>query len=125
MPELNIINVDTDVLIIGGGLAGCMAAINAAAEEGVRVTLVDKSNTRGSGCAALGIDHCWSYIPPVHEQMGFTLDDMWDEMRQQRPRGRISSTCQWAPCMNGCSTWRGGASKSDIPTARCRGDSGS
>ena len=85
MPELNIINVDTDVLIIGGGLAGCMAAINAAAEEGVRVTLVDKSNTRGSGCAAMGIDHCWSYIPPVHEQMGFTLEDMWDEYAAATP----------------------------------------
>ncbi|MBW1799118.1 MAG: FAD-dependent oxidoreductase [Deltaproteobacteria bacterium] len=80
--KLKVISVDTDVLIIGGGLAGCMAAIKAAEQEDVRVTLVDKSNTKASGCAAAGVDHLWGYIPPIHEKMGYTLDDMAEDHRQ-------------------------------------------
>jgi adenylylsulfate reductase subunit A len=80
--SLKVIPVETDVLVIGGGLAGCMAAIKASEEEGVRVTLVDKSNTIRSGCAASGIDHTWAYIPPVHEKMGYTIDDMAEDHRQ-------------------------------------------
>lgn len=76
----NIVNAETDVLIIGGGLGGCMAAIHAA-DLGVRVAVSDKSNTIASGAAAMGIDHIWSYIPPVHERMGYTLEDMAEEHR--------------------------------------------
>ncbi|MFC1909358.1 FAD-dependent oxidoreductase [Chloroflexota bacterium] len=39
---------ETDVLIIGGGMAGCFAAIKAK-EQGVNVTLVDKGYTSRSG----------------------------------------------------------------------------
>lgn len=81
MKHLNLVPIETDVLVMGGGLAGCMAAIRAAEEESVRVTLVDKSNTLASGCAASGIDHVWSYIPPVHEKMGYTLEDMAEDHR--------------------------------------------
>jgi len=81
MTELKTIPVETDVLVIGGGLAGCMAAISAAATTGLRVTLVEKSDTRASGKAGTGIDHSWSYIPPVHEKMGYTLDDMLEDYR--------------------------------------------
>jgi len=82
MPGLNVVPVETDVLIIGGGLAGCMAAIKAAESQELRVTLVDKSNTMRSGCAASGIDHTWAYIPPVHEKMGYTIEDMAEDHRQ-------------------------------------------
>jgi len=40
--------VETDVLVIGGGMAGCFAAIKAK-EQGVDVTLVDKGYTGKSG----------------------------------------------------------------------------
>ncbi len=70
-----IVSVDSDVLIIGGGLAGCMAAIKAS-EYGVTVTLVEKANTLASGCAGTGVDHMWGYIPPVHEKMGYTIEDL-------------------------------------------------
>ena len=79
--ELRVIEVETDVLVLGGGLAGCMAAIKASEDEGVRVTLVDKSNTIRSGCAASGIDHTWAYIPPIHEKVGYTIDDMAEDHR--------------------------------------------
>ena len=78
---LNIITVETDVLVIGGGLAGCMAAVKASEGKDLRITLVDKSNTVASGCAASGIDHVWAYIPPVHEKMGYSMDDMADDHR--------------------------------------------
>jgi succinate dehydrogenase/fumarate reductase flavoprotein subunit len=79
--ELKIIPVETDVLVIGGGLAGCMAAIKAAEKGDVSVTMVDKSNSLASGAAASGIDHVWSYIPPVHEKMGYTIEDMAEDHR--------------------------------------------
>lgn len=82
MSKLKIIPVETDVLVIGGGLAGCMAAIKAAEEKGLKITMVDKSNTVASGCAASGIDHVWSYIPPIHEKMGYSIDDMAEDHRQ-------------------------------------------
>lgn len=48
--------INTDVLVIGGGMAGCCAAARAA-DLGVNVTLVEKADTRRSGCAGMGIDH--------------------------------------------------------------------
>jgi succinate dehydrogenase/fumarate reductase flavoprotein subunit len=48
--------VTTDVLILGGGIAGCWAAI-AAAQKGARVTLVEKGATIRSGAGGSGCDH--------------------------------------------------------------------
>ena len=73
--KIEVIPIETDVLIIGGGLAGCMAAIKAA-EEDVSVTIAEKADTRSSGCAGTGVDHIWGYIPPVHEKMGYTIEDI-------------------------------------------------
>ncbi len=61
----------TDVLVIGGGLAGCSAAIRAR-ELGASVLLVDKSHVRRSGNATSGVDHTWCYIPEIHDPQGFT-----------------------------------------------------
>ena len=72
-----VIPIETDVLIIGGGLAGCMAAIKAA-EENVSVTIAEKADTRSSGCAGTGVDHIWGYIPPVHKEMGYTIEDIME-----------------------------------------------
>ncbi|MBQ8397506.1 MAG: FAD-dependent oxidoreductase [Clostridia bacterium] len=48
--------VDADVLVLGGGLAGCYAAI-AAARRGKNVVLVEKGATERSGSAGSGFDH--------------------------------------------------------------------
>ncbi len=48
--------VESDVLVLGGGLAGCFAAI-AAAQRGQRVVLVEKGATERSGSAGTGFDH--------------------------------------------------------------------
>ncbi|MFC1891371.1 FAD-dependent oxidoreductase [Thermodesulfobacteriota bacterium] len=57
--------IETDVLIVGGGIAGLMAAINAA-DQGVSVTVAEKANTKRSGCGATGNDHFQCYLPEVH-----------------------------------------------------------
>ncbi len=46
----------TDVLVLGGGLSGCFAAI-AAARKGLSVALVEKGAVEKSGCAGTGFDH--------------------------------------------------------------------
>lgn len=48
--------ITADVLVLGGGLAGCFAAI-AAAKKGKRVVLVEKGATKRSGSAGTGFDH--------------------------------------------------------------------
>lgn len=63
--NLNVRHVDTDVLCIGGGIAGLMAAISAA-ERGARVVVADKSDVRYSGAGATGNDHFQCYIPEYH-----------------------------------------------------------
>lgn len=50
-----------DVLVLGGGLSGCFAAIKAA-ERGQKVILVDKGCVKRSGAAGSGIDH-WMDCP--------------------------------------------------------------
>jgi succinate dehydrogenase/fumarate reductase flavoprotein subunit len=53
--------IETDVLVIGGGIAGCWAAISAA-RAGVRVALVEKGDTVRSGAGGPGCDH-WCNAP--------------------------------------------------------------
>ena len=48
--------VESDVLVLGGGLAGCFAAI-AAARSGKRVVLVEKGAAERSGSGGTGFDH--------------------------------------------------------------------
>jgi succinate dehydrogenase/fumarate reductase flavoprotein subunit len=48
--------IDADVLVLGGGMAGCWAAISAA-RKGLKVALVEKGSTLHSGSAGSGIDH--------------------------------------------------------------------
>jgi succinate dehydrogenase/fumarate reductase flavoprotein subunit len=87
-PRVEVTPVETDVLVIGGGLAGCMAAIKAA-ESGVKVTIAEKANTLSSGCAGTGIDHVWGYLPAVHEPMGWTIENLIEDHTQIIARGLI------------------------------------
>ncbi|MGE0214617.1 fumarate reductase/succinate dehydrogenase flavoprotein subunit [Mycolicibacterium sp.] len=49
------IRLDCDVLVIGGGTAGTMAALTAA-EHGAQVLLLEKAHVRHSGALAMGMD---------------------------------------------------------------------
>jgi succinate dehydrogenase/fumarate reductase flavoprotein subunit len=53
--------VSTDVLVLGGGVAGCFAAISAA-RKGARVVIVEKGATIRSGAGGAGCDH-WIHTP--------------------------------------------------------------
>ncbi len=57
--------IEVDFLIAGGGIAGLMAAINAA-RQGASVLVAEKANTKRSGSGATGNDHFCCYIPEVH-----------------------------------------------------------
>lgn len=61
--------IETDVLVIGGGMAGCFAAIKAK-DEGVDVTLVDKGYVSKSGSTPW--PHTYSVFNP---EWGHKLDD--------------------------------------------------
>jgi len=54
-----------DVLIVGGGMAGLMAAI-AAADGGASVIVAEKAHTLRSGDGVGGNDHFLCYIPEIH-----------------------------------------------------------
>lgn len=68
--------IETDVLCVGGGIAGTMAAIRAR-DSGARVVLVDKANTLRSGSAGTGCDHFRCYIPEFH---GPDMDPVVEEV---------------------------------------------
>jgi succinate dehydrogenase/fumarate reductase flavoprotein subunit len=51
--------VSADVLIVGGGIAGCWAAISAA-KKGLNVAIVEKGATIRSGSGGAGVDH-WQH----------------------------------------------------------------
>ncbi|WP_033221690.1 fumarate reductase/succinate dehydrogenase flavoprotein subunit [Kitasatospora phosalacinea] len=55
--------LECDVLVVGGGTAGSMAAI-AAAEAGARVLLLEKAHVRHSGALAMGMDGVNNAIVP-------------------------------------------------------------
>ncbi|MGU3498975.1 fumarate reductase/succinate dehydrogenase flavoprotein subunit [Mycobacterium sp. C31M] len=56
IPELDdTLRLECDVLVIGGGTAGTMAALTAA-ENGARVLLLEKAHVRHSGALAMGMD---------------------------------------------------------------------
>ena len=57
--------IETDVLCVGGGIAGLMAAIRAS-ERGAKVTVVEKGNVLASGAGRAGNDHFHCYLPEVH-----------------------------------------------------------
>ena len=75
--------IETDVLIIGGGIAGCWAAISAA-RTGVSVAIVEKGNTIRSGAGGPGCDH-WCDVPAnPHSKVN---PDKWATRFVERPYG--------------------------------------
>lgn len=63
-------HISADVLVLGGGLAGCFAAIKAA-EEGVKVALFEKADIRRSGNGATGLHR----IPLIHPDYNLSYEE--------------------------------------------------
>ena len=84
MPSENVI--ETDILVIGGGMAGCFAAIKAV-EQGLKVTLVDKGYVSKSGQTP------WAGAFAVfHPEWGHSLDE-W--MNQVNTVGEYINNQEW------------------------------
>ncbi|WP_460021264.1 adenylyl-sulfate reductase subunit alpha [Magnetospira thiophila] len=83
-----VIEVKTDILIVGGGMAACGAAYEAVrwAPEGLKITLVDKAAMDRSGAVAMGLSAINTYLgdkdPADYARMvsadlmGITRDDL-------------------------------------------------
>ncbi|MBQ7079222.1 MAG: adenylyl-sulfate reductase subunit alpha [Fibrobacter sp.] len=74
---MKIERIKTDLLIIGGGTAGCYAAITAAQNElqdaagskgaNLKILIVEKANIKRSGCLAAGVNALNAYITEGRE----------------------------------------------------------
>lgn len=77
--------VESDVLVIGGGVAGCHAAINAA-NSGAKVVIAEKGCTKRSGQGGEGVDHwiaactnpCSQVRPEEFAQEWFEQTGKWN-----------------------------------------------
>jgi len=69
--------LETDVLVVGGGIAGCCAAAKAA-ESGLKVMMVEKSKSDRSGSSGQGIDHYSGFFPPGTTPQQFL--EIWKNM---------------------------------------------
>jgi adenylylsulfate reductase subunit A len=65
MADFETVTVETDLLICGGGMAACGAAVEAAywaKKHGLKVTLVDKAAVDRSGAVAMGLSAINQYV---------------------------------------------------------------
>lgn len=58
--------IHTDVLIIGGGTAGCYAALTLRSLSDASVVIAEKADIRRSGCLAAGVNALNAYITKGH-----------------------------------------------------------
>lgn len=54
--------ISTDVLIIGGGTAGCYAALTISENSDKKVLICEKAHIKRSGCLAAGVNALNAYI---------------------------------------------------------------
>ncbi len=102
MPKNKVI--ETDVLVIGGGIAGCFAAIKAK-DQKVKVTLVDKGYTGRSGMTPFA--HGFAVLNPewgndlnaVMEQINYSGDSLnnrdWTEIVFKNSYDRYQDLVSW------------------------------
>lgn len=65
MDEIETVKLKTDILIIGGGAAGCYAGVRIKEEqEKTDVLIVDKAHIKRSGCLGAGISALNAYLNP-------------------------------------------------------------
>ncbi|MBV9510162.1 MAG: FAD-binding protein [Caulobacteraceae bacterium] len=69
------IRFETDVLVVGGGMAACWAAISAA-QAGAEVVLADKGFVGTSGVTATGGPNHW-WVPPAPGAREAAIENRW------------------------------------------------
>ena len=71
--------LDADIVIVGGGVGGLMAAVSAA-KKGAKTIVLEKANTKRSGSGAGGNDHFACYIPEVHGNLNTARQAILESM---------------------------------------------
>jgi succinate dehydrogenase/fumarate reductase flavoprotein subunit len=72
--------LETEVLVVGGGIGGLCAAISSA-RGGAATMVLEKADTRRSGSGATGNDHFACYIPGIHgPDISVILRELRDSM---------------------------------------------
>ncbi len=80
--------IETDFLIVGGGMAACGAAVEASAyakQLGLKVTLVDKAALDRSGAVAMGLSAINTYVGPenpVNDYVKYVRTDLMGIIRE-------------------------------------------
>lgn len=60
--KVQVKQLETDILIIGGGTAGCYAALTIRENSNASVLILEKANIKRSGCLAAGVNAINAYI---------------------------------------------------------------
>lgn len=85
LDAVETVRVDCDILIIGGGNAGCFSAVEAAKlDPGLKVVIMEKAQIMRSGACSAGMDAINTYIPE-----GKTPEDLVRWCRSQVGGGPI------------------------------------
>ena len=63
--------IESDVLIIGGGTAGCYAAIRLSESSPLSIAVVEKAAVKRSGCLAAGVNALNAYITEGHQPIDY------------------------------------------------------
>lgn len=77
--------LQTDVLIIGGGTAGCYAALTLAAKSQLQTVILEKAHIIRSGCLAAGVNALNAYIVPgkqPEDYVAYAKKDAADIVRE-------------------------------------------
>ena len=92
--------VKTDVLIIGGGVAGCRAAI-AARQKGATVAVADRGFTKRSGAGGAGVDH---WHGAVRNPCSKVTPEMYSEAAMDATDGYTNGLARYIVGMEGWDT---------------------
>lgn len=64
--DFEVRRIMTDVLIIGGGTAGCYAALTLSRDTELSIVIAEKAHIKRSGCLAAGVNAINAYITKGH-----------------------------------------------------------
>lgn len=82
--------LQTDVLVIGGGTAGCYAALTIAEQnDAVSVLICEKAHIKRSGCLAAGVNALNAYITKGRVPQG--LCGLCEERCRRNCTGRFAA----------------------------------
>ncbi len=91
MANFETVEVKTDLLILGGGMAACGAAVEAAhwaKQNNLKVTLVDKAAMDRSGAVAMGLSAINQYVGvkdgqnSIHDYVNYVRNDLMGVTRE-------------------------------------------